>query len=111
MDPLAITGQIVDQARGALADAARPNLAARGGDPASARKAAEDFESFFIAQFVDQMMAGTELDPPWGGGPGEAVFRSLMGQEYGRMLARQGGLGIADTVMTEILRMQEAMQS
>ncbi|MGE0254115.1 MAG: rod-binding protein [Alphaproteobacteria bacterium] len=110
MDALSITGQIVDQARGALADAARPGLAVRGGETA-ARKVAEDFEAFFIAQFVDQMMAGTEIDPPWGGGPGESVFRSLMGQEYGRMLARQGGLGIADTVMAEILRMQEAQQT
>jgi hypothetical protein len=44
---------------------------------------------------------------PFGGGHGEEVFRSLLTQEYGRSMARAGGVGFADAVQREILRLQE----
>jgi Rod binding domain-containing protein len=38
------------------------------------------------------------------------VFRSLLFQEYGKQAAKTGGIGIADMVQKEILRMQEAQK-
>jgi len=72
-----------------------------------ARKAAESFEAFFISQMLSNMFAGIETDPLFGGGQGETVFRSLMIDEYGKSVASSGGVGIADSVLREIIRLQE----
>ena len=72
-----------------------------------AREAAESFEAFFISQMLADMFAGVETDPLFGGGPGETVFRSLMIDEYGKSVASSGGIGIADNVLREIVRLQE----
>lgn len=75
---------------------------------ARARTVAEDFESFFISAMLETMSSGLDVDPMFGGGHGEAVYRSLLNQEYARAFARAGGIGIADTVQREIMRLQEA---
>jgi Rod binding domain-containing protein len=46
----------------------------------------------------------------FGGGQGEKVFRSLLFQEYGKQTAKAGGIGIADMVQKEILRLQEVQK-
>jgi len=71
------------------------------------RETAEDFEAFFLSQIFAQMFQGLDVDPVFGGGPGESMFRSLMNEEYGKALAKNGGVGIADSVMRELIAMQE----
>ncbi len=78
---------------------------------AAAKKAAQDFESVFISQMLGQMYEGISTDGPFGGGQGEAMFRSLMLDEYGKQVAAQGGIGIADAVTKELLRHQETQQA
>ena len=74
----------------------------------SARKVAEEFEAFFLAQMLKPMFEGIEAEKPFGGGPAEDLWRTLQVEEYGKSLARAGGVGIADAVFKEIIRMQEA---
>ena len=76
-------------------------------DPAAARAAAEEFEAVFLSQMLSHMVAGIETDGPFGGGQAEEIYRSLLVNEYGRLTAAGGGVGIADQVMSEILRTQE----
>ena len=71
-------------------------------------KVAEDFEAFFAGEYFEQMFAGMQPDPVTGGGDGEAMFRSLMIQEYGKAVAKQHTLGIADQVKRQLLQLQEA---
>ena len=75
--------------------------------PGKAREAAESFEAFFLSQMLADMFSGIKTDPVFGGGPGETIFRSLMIDEYGKALASSGGVGIADSVMGEVIRLQE----
>lgn len=77
------------------------------GDAAAARTAAEDFEAQFLAIYAESMFSGVKTDGPFGGGHGETVFRSMLLQEYGMEMARSGGVGIADQVYREILKLQE----
>ncbi len=77
------------------------------GDTEAARKAAEEFEAFFLAQVLDSMFKGIKTDGPFGGGHGESVYRSLLLQEYGKVVASNGNLGIADAVMRDLLTAQE----
>jgi Rod binding domain-containing protein len=87
--------------------ATAPPVAAAGTDPAAARKVGEDFESFFLSQSFEGMFSGIGADSLFGGGEGESVFRSMLLQEYSKVAAKSGGVGIADAVQREILRMQE----
>lgn len=76
-------------------------------DPALAHKTGEDFESFFLSQVFENMFAGVGTDSLFGGGNGETVYRSLLLQQYSKVAAKTGGVGIADAVQREILRAQE----
>ena len=53
------------------------------------------------------MFAGLKTDGPFGGGFSEEMYRSMLVEEYGRMMADNGGLGIADAVKRQLLSIQE----
>lgn len=72
------------------------------------RQAVQDFEAFFISQTFEQMYATVPVNETFGGGNAEKIFRSMMIDEYGKMTARFGGIGLTDQIMTQILRQQEA---
>jgi Rod binding domain-containing protein len=98
------------QYRAAQALNQAPSGAPRGGvklNEAGIEKVAEDFEAFFAGTYFEQMFSGIEPDAITGGGEGEAMFRSLMLQEYGKAVAKQHSLGIADIVKKQLLRLQE----
>ncbi|WP_259783152.1 rod-binding protein [Aestuariispira ectoiniformans] len=74
----------------------------------AAHEAAVNFEAMFLTQMVEQMFSGVKTeDGYFGGGSGEKMFRSMLSQEYGHEMAKSGGIGIADMVQKEILKIQE----
>lgn len=74
---------------------------------AEAWAAAQDFEAQFISTLFQSMYEGVGEDDPFSGGPGETMFRSMLVDQYGQQLAKSGGVGIADAVYREMLKMQE----
>ena len=76
--------------------------------PGDVKRVAEDFEAFFLTQTMASMFEGLDADPLFGGGPGESTYRSFLTQEYGKIVAKAGGIGIADSVAREIIKLQEA---
>jgi flagellar protein FlgJ len=89
------------------APAAAPPPTSTTADASAAHKTATDFEAFFLSQVFENMFSGVNADPMFGGGNGESVYRSLLLQEYSKVAAKNGGVGIADAVQREILRAQE----
>lgn len=79
-------------------------------DTQAARKSAEEFEGMFLSQMFGHVFDSLKTDGPFGGGHAEKMYRSLLVDEYGKTMARAGGIGIADQVMKEILRNQEAIK-
>ena len=75
---------------------------------AQARKVAKDFEAVFISQMMKPMFANTVAEAPFGGGSSEKIWRDMQVDEYGKAIAKNGGIGIADSIMKEMLKMQEA---
>ncbi len=75
--------------------------------PEEAAKAAGDFEAVFLSQMLAPMWAGVGQDNYLGGGSAEDTYHSMLVNEYGKLLSKTGGLGIADAVKREMLRMQE----
>jgi flagellar protein FlgJ len=86
---------------------AAPLPHAAPGDVAGARKAAEEFAAFFFSQSLESVFGAMSSDKMFGGGSGEDVYKSLLTQEYGKIIARTGGLGIADAVQRDIVHLQE----
>lgn len=74
---------------------------------ARVRAAAEEFEAVFLAEMLGPIFDGLESGGLFGGGPGERIYRSLMVREYAAAIARSDGIGIADAVQREILKLQE----
>ncbi|MBL4615581.1 MAG: rod-binding protein [Magnetovibrio sp.] len=71
------------------------------------RETAQDFEAVFLSQMMKPMFEGIQTDGPFGGGQAEQMYRDLMVDEYGKSIAKAGGIGIADAVFKEMLKMQE----
>lgn len=82
-----------------------------GGPRMSAEKAdaaAQEFEAQFISQMLENMFSTVDTNPVLGGGEGEDAYKSMLVDEYGKLLARSGGIGVADHVKRELLRVQES---
>ncbi|HEX2758887.1 MAG TPA: rod-binding protein [Rhizomicrobium sp.] len=89
---------------------AQPSIPGKGapGNMAAIDKAASEFESVFISQFLGAMFSGIKSDGITGGGDGEQMFRSLMLDQYAQGLQGQGGFGLAAQVKAQMLKMQES---
>ncbi len=72
-----------------------------------ARRAAEEFESVFLAEMLAPMFEGLSTDGLGGGGMGEEIFRPMLVERYAESISRSGGVGIADSIVRELMRMQE----
>ena len=74
---------------------------------AKARASAEEFEAIFLSTMLSEAFPKTE-ETPFTGGQAEDTWRGFMIDEYGKAIAKGGGLGIADHIQRELLAMQEA---
>jgi len=70
-------------------------------------KVSKDFESMFVSQMLEQMFGESEGDEAFGNSETGDVYKGLMMDEYGKQISRAGGIGIADYVKKELLKLQE----
>lgn len=71
------------------------------------QKVAEDFEAMFLNDVLKNMFEGIKTNGLFGGGHGEDQYKSLLTEEYAKVIAKSGGVGIADHVKKEMIRLQE----
>jgi peptidoglycan hydrolase FlgJ len=76
-----------------------------------ATEAAKEFEAVFVSEMMKPMFEGIQTDGMFGGGKGEEVFRSMLLQEYGKLMSQTGSVGVADTVREEMIRMQSKIDT
>jgi Rod binding domain-containing protein len=80
-------------------------------DPAraKAKKQADDFETMFLEQVTERLFAAPEgSEGPLGeNGVGGDIFKSQLTQEYAKQIQRAGGVGLSNTIMRDLLAMQE----
>ena len=94
------------QAESANALNATKSLNKEDKDMARIHEVAKDFEAMFMTEMLKPMFAELKVDARFGGGKGEEIFRGFMLQEYGKLIAERGEIGIADAVKGELIRMQ-----
>ncbi len=81
---------------------------AKAAAEAKARKASTDFEAMFLEQTVDRLAQSEGTDGPLGdNGTGGGVYRSMLTKEYAGQIVKSGGVGIADQVFREMMKLQE----
>jgi Rod binding domain-containing protein len=73
---------------------------------AKIRKTAQDFEASYLSNALSSVFSGVEASEPFGGGEGEAAFKSFLTEAYAKQISRAGGVGLAAAVQKEILKMQ-----
>lgn len=72
---------------------------------AAMRRAAQDFESVFLAEILRGMSQGLTGTGPLGGAKDDP-FGSMLQDEYAKVIARRGGIGIAEAVLRGMVRAQ-----
>jgi flagellar protein FlgJ len=77
-------------------------------DPKEADRVSRDFEAMFLSSMLQPMFS--TLKPgkgTFGGGNAEGTFQAMLVDEYGKVMAKSGGVGIAAMVRKQILQTQE----
>ena len=70
------------------------------------RETAQKFEASFLSIMLQQMFEGTETAAPFGGGPGESMFKSFMTEAMANKMTKAGGVGVAPAIEREMLKLQ-----
>lgn len=92
------------------ADLLRNTAPARPGPPQNQeamRRTAEAFEASFLSQMLKPMFEGLSTEAPFGGGAGEAAWRGFLVDAMAQQTVRSGGVGLADSVLAQMIKMQE----
>ncbi len=88
-----------------------PGAAQTAATPANAAKlhqAAEDFAAVALGEMLTPMFDTVDTaDGLFGGSAGEAAFKPMLVAEIAKQIARSGGLGLAEPIYQQMLRMQE----
>ena len=71
-----------------------------------AKSAAGEFESMFLNSMFEQMNTNVDGEGPFGGSGAQKVWRSFLTNQYAQMYAKAGGVGIAQHVYDELLKLQ-----
>ena len=74
------------------------------------RETAGAFEPAFLSQRLKPMFEGISTEAPFGGGEAEGTWRGFLVEAMAKQAVRGGGIGLADQVVAEMLRMQEQGQ-
>ncbi len=78
-------------------------------DMAKIEHAAQEFEAVFVSEMIKPMFSGIKTDGLFGGGQAEETFRSMMIQEYGKLISQTGQIGISTHVKEAMIQMQAGM--
>jgi peptidoglycan hydrolase FlgJ len=85
---------------------------ASGSAPAANRqatlRAGREFEAMFLGQMFSHMFTDLGANGMFGGGHAEEVYQSMLHQELGGVIAKRGGIGLADAITRQMIRLQEA---
>jgi Rod binding domain-containing protein len=70
------------------------------------REVAQEFEAIFLAQVLAHLNPAPAGDGP-GGSADHGLFHTMFNEEIAKLISRSGGVGVADAVLKEMLKLQE----
>jgi peptidoglycan hydrolase FlgJ len=84
---------------------------AKSSPQARMRAQAQDFEAQFLNSMFQQMYAGVGGNGPFGNSMGVSPWRSFLTDEYSKIFAKSGGIGIGDAVYKQMLARYQSHQA
>ncbi len=106
MTALALLTPQID-ATPAPAAATAADLARRG----KIHQTAQNFEATFLTSVLQTMFQSLSTAPPFGGGPGEDMWKSFLAEAMAKAAAKRGGIGVSNAVEREMLKLQGLTES
>jgi Rod binding domain-containing protein len=67
---------------------------------------AQKFEASFLTSMLQTMFQNVSTSPPFGGGPGEDMWKSFLSEAMAKNMAKHGGIGVSTAVEREMLKLQ-----
>lgn len=74
--------------------------------PEAMRKAAQDFEAQMLGALLQPMFETLPTNGPMGGGMAEGQWRPMLVEQFGKQMAKAGGVGIGHAVYRDMMRLQ-----
>jgi flagellar protein FlgJ len=99
-----MTDAVQSQAPAAPGPTAGPG---KPGNIAALRDVAREFEAVFLAQVLSKINQGIDGDPGAGETADQGLFHDMFNDEVAKLISRSGGVGVADAVLKEMLKVQE----
>ena len=90
-----------------MADSIAPVPPSQPVPDAKTRAATRAFEAVFIGQMTKLMMETAPVEGDFSGGHAEEMFRGVLAEQLGTAIAKGRGIGVADQVMAEIVKLQQ----
>lgn len=92
-----------------LGTIAKPGSTLTPDQYAKVKAQAEELEGVFLNTLTKELFSSIKTDQSvMGGGFGEDTWRSMQAEQMGATMAQNGGLGIAEQLLPDLLAMQEA---
>lgn len=87
----------------------QPGSSLTPGQIARVRQQAQEFEGVFLNTLTKELFSSLKTDESvMGGGFGEETWRSMQSEQLAATMAQNGGLGIAEQLLPDLLALQEA---
>lgn len=100
-----MTSSVIPQAPQA-SRSERPLSTPQGTTPKAQLRASQDFEAQMLGALLQPMFDTLPTNGPFGGGSAEAQWRPMLVENFGRAMARAGGVGIGGAVLAQMQRLQ-----
>jgi len=78
----------------------------KGQDPEQLKEAAQQFEAIFIQQMFKEMRKTIPDDGLIERGNADDIYSQLQDMEAAKITAQQGGIGLADLMMKQLMKSQ-----
>jgi peptidoglycan hydrolase FlgJ len=73
-------------------------------------KAAKEYEAVAVTKMLQQMYSDVKIDPLFGNKNTESIYKDMLLNEYGKLVADNGGIGLAKALTKDVQKMNGAKQ-
>jgi Rod binding domain-containing protein len=78
---------------------------------ASLKEKATELEGVFLNTLMSEMVKASDTEGMFGGGYAEETWRGMLGEEYANNMAGNGGIGLADDILRDLILSQQSINA
>lgn len=78
---------------------------------AALKEKSTELEGVFLNTLMSEMVKASDTEGMFGGGYAEETWRGMQGEEYAKNLAQNGGIGLADDILRDLILSQNSINA